>query len=78
MRIETVPLKNYIVCPIINHVSENYRTGRFERLLKNLNLDGLDDENKKELVSILRKYQSVFQVDGENLTTNNFYKQNVY
>ena len=41
-------------------------------------VDGLDDENKKELVSILRKYQSVFQVDGENLTTNNFYKQNVY
>lgn len=78
LKVETVPLEGYNVCSINNSIGDNkYTKERFIKLLDKFNFDDLDDKSKKELISILKKYQSIFHIDDEDLTTNNFYRQTI-
>lgn len=76
LKVDTIPLRNYDI----------YRTGtrkgvhseqRFQKLMSELNIDSDDENAKRELIDILKEYQSIFHLDGEHLTTNNFYSQTI-
>lgn len=55
--------------------TDPYSTERFDRLIKELKLEKLDEATEAELTEIFRKYQSIFHLEGETLSVNNFYKQ---
>lgn len=78
MKLETVPLSNYDILTV-NHcyLHGSYTDERFERLISKINLDDLSESHRKEIVTILKKYQSTFHLEDEDLTTNNFYKQKI-
>ena len=71
-------MSNYQICSANKNVDKGrYTDERFRKLLENLNLDDLDDANRHELLKILKRYQSTFHIGEEDLTTNNFYRQNI-
>lgn len=77
LKIETTPLKDYNIYKSSNSNCTKYTEERFEKLLNELNLDNTDGKARGELAEILKKYQSIFHLDGEKLSTNNFYNQEI-
>lgn len=77
LKVYTIPLKNYDIFESNAH-NGLHSEERFQRLLGELNIDGNDENAKHELLGILKEYQSVFHLDGEQLTTNNFYTQSIH
>lgn len=69
------PLRDY---HIIKNVPENsYSEQRFNKLVKNLVLDGIDENAKQSVIDICKLYQDIFLLENEPITANNFYKQKI-
>lgn len=70
----TEKLTNYNI--LNTHTQTNtYNNERFNKLMKELKLNNLGKETETELKEIFRKYQSIFHLEGEKLSVNNFYNQ---
>ena len=77
LKVETVPLKNYDIYKANGNKADQDEE-RFGKLLKELNMENGNNSERSELLEILREYQSIFHLEGERLTTNNFYSQTIH
>ena len=67
------PLENFDVFTFNKIDSQN----RQERLRAELKLDGVPNEAKPSLTSLCSKFSDIFALQDDNLTCNNFYKQEI-
>lgn len=74
LNLETEPLSNYHV---ISQNKKNLGNKRFQELLKVLNIDSKDTLANDALFEIFKEYQDIFHLEGESLSTNNFYRQHL-
>lgn len=69
-------LKNYNkVTP--NNSKTLYNNVRLSKLLSYINLEEVPDFSKSKVTTLITKYQDVFCLPDEQLTTNNFYQQHI-
>lgn len=71
INLDSEPLENY---KILNY-SAHHTTVRLEKLLTTINTQNIDEKDKIELLNTIEDYQDIFHLEGDKLTTNNFYTQ---
>jgi len=69
------PLNKYKILKIQKIINKS--SSRKTEILKKLNLHGLDNTAKQSIVEICKKYQDIFHLENEPLSTNNFYTQSI-
>lgn len=69
-----IPLKNFEILQ-----SRKYKTNeeRYKRLLKEINLENLDQISANTLKPILKEFADIFHLNDDILSVNNFYKQQI-
>lgn len=61
---------------LVNKIYKNSER-RFKKFLSITNLDAVNSTEKLELTKILQQHQTIFHLEQEQLTANNFYKQHI-
>ena len=69
------PLRNFCYHGKISNQSSN--NVRNERLLRELELNNIDPKIKPSLERLCMQYNDVFALENDNLSTNNFYEQEI-
>lgn len=73
---QIIPAKNFTTqCVNKEHVNDD---SRIKRLLNEINLKSVPSEIKEKLSTLCEKYNDIFALSGEPLSTNNFYRQTIY
>jgi len=67
---EIHPLKEYHILDYTKNPHASKK--RFQEIMAKLNLDGMDENAKTTIINICRKYQDIFHLDNERLTTKTF------
>lgn len=56
---------------------QEIKNKRNKKLLKSLKLDRVPTKAKNKLIELCQKYNDIFSLENDHLTTNNFYKQTI-
>lgn len=75
LKLQMEPLSNFQVVP--NKKYSTDKTNRSNKILKNLDTQHLTPHAKRELEKLIIQYEDIFNLEGETLSTNNFYTQNI-
>ncbi len=71
------PLENYHIVTNSSVTKPYEKSNRMNRLKNELKLENLTPEMKTKIEEICLDFEDIFYLKGDNLTTNNFYKQSI-
>lgn len=71
------PLANFYYCTLPTNINETSSKERAQKLKTTLNFQHKDSKVKAKLEKLCVEFNDIFSLNGDKLSVNNFYKQNI-
>jgi Reverse transcriptase (RNA-dependent DNA polymerase)/RNase H-like domain found in reverse transcriptase/Integrase zinc binding domain/Retroviral aspartyl protease len=72
------PLDQFNICQVKIEESSPYATqSRIERLMEEIKIHNIPNQEQKKIKNLCAEFHNTFYLTGDDLSTNNFYKQSI-